>query len=66
MGAVPLPSAKNMKADLTDLTSRKETMCAEYTFVQNEAKEYETIKQNVDALLLSSQKDFAVNREHLL
>ena len=54
-----------MKAELADLTSRKKTLYAEYFSARNEAKEYETIKKNVDAPL-SSQEDFTVNREHLL
>lgn len=66
MEAVPLPSAESMKAELADLSVRKETMYAEYTAARSEAKEYETICQNVDVLLLSSKKDFKVTREYLL
>ena len=65
LGAVPLPSTESMKAELADLTSRKETLYAEYTAARKEAKEYETIKQNVDALL-SVPKEQEQTRRHEL
>lgn len=63
LGAVPLPSTESMKAELADLAARKETLYAEYTSARNEAKEYETIKQNVDALL-SVPKEQEQTRRH--
>lgn len=51
MGAVPLPSTERIKAEITTLTEQKETLLLEYRSARSEAREYETIKQNVDALL---------------
>lgn len=51
LGAVPLPSAERMKAELAALTEKKEALLADYRSARSEAREYETIKQNVDALL---------------
>ena len=51
MGAVPLPSAERMEKELSELTARKEMLLAGYKAARSEAKEYETIKQNVDTIL---------------
>jgi hypothetical protein len=51
LGAVPLPSAERLEMELTALAEQKETLYAEYTAARGEAREYETINQNVDALL---------------
>jgi hypothetical protein len=51
LGAVPLPSAERLETELTALAEQKETLYTEYTAARGEAREYETIKQNVDALL---------------
>lgn len=57
LGAVPLlPSTESMKAEHADLASQEETLYAEYNSARTEAKEYETIKQNVDALLSVSKE----------
>ena len=65
LGAVPLPSTESTKAELADLTSRKETLYAEYISARNEAKEYETIRQNVDALLSVPKKQEQTKRHEL-
>lgn len=51
LGAVPLPAAESMRNELSKLASRKEQLLAEYRSTRAEAKEYETVRQNVDALL---------------
>lgn len=51
MGAVPLPSTERIKTEIARLTERKETLLLEYRSARSEAREFETIKQNVDALL---------------
>ena len=51
MGTVPLPSTENLKTELAALSKKKDTLLAEYKAVQSEAREYETIKRNVDVLL---------------
>ena len=67
LGAVPLPTAESMKAELTALNAKKETLLAEYKTVRNEAQEYETIKQNVDAMLSvpKEQEQKQNKRKHL-
>ena len=51
LGAVPLPTTESMKAELANLNAEKERLLAEYKAARTEAQEYDTIKQNVDALL---------------
>jgi hypothetical protein len=51
MNAVPLPPTESMKTELTALAEQKETLYTEHTAARGEAREYETINQNVDALL---------------
>ncbi len=51
LGAVPLPTTESMKTELANLTAEKERLLAEYKVARTEAQEYETVKQNVDALL---------------
>ena len=40
-----------MKTELANLNAEKERLLAEYKAARAEAQEYETVKQNVDALL---------------
>ncbi len=51
LGAVPLPTTENMKTELANLNAEKEQLLAEYKAARTEAQEYDTVKQNVDALL---------------
>ena len=51
LGAVPLPTTENMKTELANLNAEKERLLAEYKAARTEAQEYDTVKQNVDALL---------------
>ena len=51
LGAVPLPTTESMKTELANLTTEKERLLAEYKAARTEAQEYDTVKQNVDALL---------------
>lgn len=51
LGAVPLPVTENTKKELAELNEKKDTLLAEYRTARSEAQEYETICQNVDALL---------------
>lgn len=46
-----LPSIEKLKSDYEVLTADKERLYSEYKVVRQEAKEYHTIKQNVDSLL---------------
>lgn len=51
LDAVPLPSTEKINVELTALVAKNETLLAEYKSTRAEAQEYETVKQNVDALL---------------
>ena len=65
LGAVPLPSAERMEKELAALTAKKDSLLAEYRIARSEAQEYETIKQNVDALL-SVPKEQEQQKRHEL
>lgn len=65
LGAVPVPSAERMEKELAALTDQKGRLMAEYRSARSEAKEYETIRQNVDALL-SVPKEQEQQRRHEL
>ena len=56
LGAVPVPSAERMEKELAALTEKKDSLLAEYRTARSEVQEYETIKQNVDALLSVPQE----------
>ena len=64
-GAVPLPSTESMKKKLAELTAKKDALLAEYRAARSEAQEYETIRQNVDALL-SVPKEQEQQKRHEL
>ena len=55
LGAVPLPAAENLEAELSELTAQKGTLYAQYTAAKRQAKEYDTIKRNLDILLPPEQ-----------
>ena len=55
LGAVPLPAAEKLKGELSELTVQKETLYAQYTAAKRQAKEYDTIKRNLDILLPPEQ-----------
>ena len=65
LGAVPLPTAESMKAELAALNTKKEKLLAEYKTARSEAQEYETIKKNVDTLL-SVPKEQAKEKSKIL
>ena len=51
LGAVPLPTAEKLEAELKELTARKGTLYAQYTAAKQRAKEYDTVRRNLDILL---------------
>ena len=55
LGAVPLPAAEKLEAELSELTVRKGTLYAQYTAAKRQAKEYDTIKRNLGILLPPEQ-----------
>ena len=56
LGAVPLPTTESMKTELANLNAEKERLLAEYKAARTEVQEYDTVKQNVDALLHGSEE----------
>ena len=65
LGAVPLPTTESMKTELANLNAEKERLLAEYKTTRTEAQEYDTVKQNVDALL-TVPKEQEQQRRHEL
>ena len=65
LGAVPLPTTESMKTELANLNAEKERLLMEYKTARTEAQEYDTIKQNVDALL-TVPKEQEQQRRHEL
>lgn len=55
LGAVQLPAAEKLECELSELTVRKGTLYAQYTTAKRQAKEYDTIKRNLDILLPPEQ-----------
>ena len=55
LGAIPLPAAEKLETELSELTVRKGTLYAQYTAAKRQAKEYNTIKRNLDILLPPEQ-----------
>ena len=55
LGAVPLPAAEKLDTELNELIVRKGTLYAQYTAAKRQAKEYDTIKRNLDILLPPEQ-----------
>ena len=50
-GLSKLPSAEKLKVELNELTARKTALQAKLRKIQREEKEYDTLRQNVSALL---------------
>ena len=63
LNAVPLPAADRISTELAELTARKERLYAEYTAAKQQLREFETIKQNIDALL-PIQKEQEAEQSH--
>ena len=55
-GLAKLPSAEKLKAELNELTARKTALQAELRKIQREEKEYDTLCQNVSALLKKTKE----------
>ena len=63
LGAVPIPSADRVEAELAELAVRKDTLYAGYNASKQQLREMETIKQNIDSLL-PVQKEQEPKRSH--
>ena len=51
LNAVPLPAAQRLRAKMDKLTARRTALQSEYRKAQREEREYDTLRQNVEALL---------------
>ena len=51
LDAVPLPATKRLRAEMDELTARRTALQSEYKKAQREEREYDTLRQNVEALL---------------
>ena len=51
LDAVPLPATQRLRAEMDELTARKAALQSEYRNAQQEEREYDTLRQNVEALL---------------
>ena len=56
LGAVPIPSADWVSAELEELITLKDALYAEYNTSKQQLRELETIKQNLDSLLPVQRK----------
>ena len=65
LGAVPLPITESMKTEIAKLNAEKERLLTEYKTARTEAQKYDTVKQNVDALL-AVPKEQKQQRRHEL
>ena len=63
LDAVPIPSADRVSAELAELTTRKDTLYAEYNASKQQLRELETIRQNLDSLL-PVQREQEPKRSH--
>ena len=63
LGAVPIPSADRVEAELAELATRKDTLYAGYNASKQQLREMETIKQNIDSLL-PVQREQEPKRSH--
>ena len=65
-GLTKLPSAEKLKAGLDRLAARKTALQTELRKSQREEEEYDTLRQNVDALLeRPDEQNQELQREHI-
>lgn len=62
-GLSKLPSTEKLKAELGGLAARKNALQAELRKIQQEEKEYDTLRQNVDALLERPKEQRCQNQD---
>ena len=51
LDAVPLPATQRLRAEMDEFTARRTALQSEYRKAQREEREYDTLRQNVEALL---------------
>ena len=51
LDAVPLPATQRLRAEMDELAARRTALQAEYKKAQQAEREYDTLRQNVEALL---------------
>ncbi len=51
LDAVPLPATQRLRDEMAELTARRTSLQSEYGKAQREERQYDTLRQNVEALL---------------
>jgi len=62
LGAVPLPAAQRLRAEIDELTVRRTALQSEYRKAQQKEREYDTLNQNV-RILLERSEDVVLPKE---
>ena len=62
LGAVPLPAAQRLRAEMDELTARRTALQSEYRKAQQKEREYDTLNQNV-RILLERSEDVVLPKE---
>ena len=62
LGAVPLPAAQRLRAEIDKLTVRRTALQSEYRKAQQKEREYDTLNQNV-RILLERSEDVVLPKE---
>lgn len=64
-GLTKLPSVEKLKAEQDGLSTRKTALQAELRKIQREEKEYDTLRQNVEALLEKPREQIQTKQHEL-
>ena len=62
LGAVPLPAAQRLRAEMDELTARRTALQSEYRKAQQKEREYDTLNQNI-RILLERSEDVVLPKE---
>ena len=65
LDAIPLPATKRLRAEMDELTARRTALQSEYKKAQREEREYDTLRQNVEALLEKPREQIQTKQHEL-
>ena len=65
LDGVPLPAAQRLRAKMDELTARRIALQSEYRKAQREEREYDTLRQNVEALLEKPREQIQTKQHEL-
>ena len=65
LDAVPLPAAQRLRAKMDEFTARRIALQSEYRKAQREEREYDTLRQNVEALLEKPREQIQTKQHEL-